>query len=126
MEDVIRIDRVEQYNDLFGLETPHPLVSVVDLSQATKSPTRFTLSYGVYAVFLKQVKCGDIRYGRNTYDYQEGTVVCFAPGQVAQMDMPPGTRHHFPPRPHPGHIAREGHQAIFLLLLPIQRGLAPV
>ena len=92
MEDVIRIDRVEQYNDLFGLETPHPLVSVVDLSQATKSPTRFTLSYGVYAVFLKQVKCGDIRYGRNTYDYQEGTVVCFAPGQVAQMDMPPGTK----------------------------------
>ena len=90
MEDVIRIDSVGQYNDLFGLETPHPLVSVVDLSQATKSPTRFTLSYGVYAVFLKQVKCGDIRYGRQVYDYEDGTIVSFAPGQVIEVSLTEG------------------------------------
>ncbi|MBP8721381.1 MAG: AraC family transcriptional regulator, partial [Tidjanibacter sp.] len=33
------------------------------------------------AVFLKDVKCGDIQYGRSTYDYQEGTLVFIAPGQ---------------------------------------------
>lgn len=47
MKDVIKLDRVEQYNDLFGLETLHPLVSVVDLSQATCRPDHFVLNYGV-------------------------------------------------------------------------------
>lgn len=91
MKDVIKLDRVEQYNDLFGLETLHPLVSVVDLSQATRRPDHFVLNYGVYALFLKQTRCGDIRYGRQTYDYQEGTVTSFAPGQVVETYLEEGT-----------------------------------
>lgn len=90
MKDVIKLDRVEQYNDLFGLETLHPLVSVVDLSQATRRPDHFVLNYGVYALFLKQTRCGDIRYGRQTYDYQEGTVTSFAPGQVVETYLEEG------------------------------------
>lgn len=92
MENVIQLDTVDVYNKLFGLETIHPLVSVVDLSQATRFPTRFTLHYGIYALFLKQVKCGDIRYGRQTYDYQEGTVTSFAPGQVSAIEMAEGAK----------------------------------
>ena len=87
MEEVIKLDTVDAYNKLFGLETLHPLVSVIDLSKATRFPTRFTLNYGIYAVFLKQVKCGDIRYGRQIYDYQEGTVTSFAPGQVVTTEV---------------------------------------
>lgn len=92
MGDIIRLDSVDKYNQLFGLETLHPLVSVIDLSEATLFPNHFTINYGVYALFLKDVKCGDIRYGRQRYDYQEGTVVCFAPGQVAEMEVPEGVR----------------------------------
>lgn len=92
MEDVIKLDTVDVYNKLFGLETMHPLVSVIDLSQATRFPTRFTLHYGIYALFLKQVKCGDIRYGRQIYDYQEGTVTSFAPGQVSTVEMAEGAK----------------------------------
>lgn len=92
MEAVIKIDRVEVYDKLFGLETLHPLVSVVDLSKATVWPTQFTINYGVYALFLKETRCGDIRYGRQMYDYSEGTVVGFAPGQVAVTEMPENTR----------------------------------
>ena len=92
MKEVIKLDTVDQYNRLFGLETLHPLVSVVNLSEATRFPTHFTMNYGVYALFLKNVKCGDIRYGRQIYDYQEGTVTSFAPGQVVETIMEEGTR----------------------------------
>lgn len=92
MEEVIKLDTVDAYNKLFGLETLHPLVSVIDLSKATRFPTRFTLNYGIYAVFLKQVKCGDIRYGRQIYDYQEGTVTSFAPGQVSAVEIAEGVK----------------------------------
>ena len=38
MEEVIKLNAVDQYNKMFGLETLHPLVSVVDLSEATGYP----------------------------------------------------------------------------------------
>ena len=33
MENVLKLDRVEQYNDLVHYPTLHPLVSVIDFSQ---------------------------------------------------------------------------------------------
>lgn len=90
--DVIKLDKVEQYNDLFGLETLHPLVSVVDLKESTRYPAHFIINYGVYALYLKDIKCGDIRYGKQKYDYQDGTVVSFAPGQVAEVEMLDGMK----------------------------------
>ena len=92
MEEVLKINSIDDYNKLFGLETRHPLVSVVDLSQATRWPTQAVFNYGIYVLFLKDVKCGDIRYGRQLYDYQEGTIVSFSPGQIAGVNMPSGVR----------------------------------
>ena len=86
MDNLIKIDSVDQYNYLYGLETLHPLVTVVDLTKATKILNHVQMSYGVYALFLKENKSCDIKYGRQTYDYQEGTIVCFAPGQIAGVD----------------------------------------
>ena len=44
------------------------------------------MNIGFYCLFLKDAKCGDLTYGRKNYDYQEGTVVCMAPGQVSGID----------------------------------------
>ena len=87
MQDIIKLDSIDQYNQLYGLETLHPQIAVVDLSKATRVPTHFTINYGVYALFLKQTKCGDLRYGKQPYDYQEGTVTSFAPGQIVEVVM---------------------------------------
>ncbi|MEO6231654.1 MAG: helix-turn-helix transcriptional regulator, partial [Ferruginibacter sp.] len=65
-------------------ETLHPLVSIVDLSKAAPR-SGHKMTFGIYCVILKQVKCGDIRYGNHNYDYQEGTLVFFAPGQVVEV-----------------------------------------
>jgi len=41
---------------------------------------------GIYAVFMKNIKCGDITYGCQPYDYEDGTLVFVAPGQVYGID----------------------------------------
>lgn len=87
MDKIIKLDNVDQYNCLYGLETLHPLVSVVDLTKATKIVNHVQMSYGVYALFLKLAKTCDIRYGRQSYDYQEGTIVSFAPNQIVSVEM---------------------------------------
>lgn len=83
----MQLDTVDKYNKLYGLETLHPLVSVVDLTKATKSVNHIQMNYGLYALFLKGGKECEIKYGRRTYDYQEGTIVSFAPGQVVEVSM---------------------------------------
>lgn len=76
------LNHVWEYNDLLGVETTHPLVSVIDFS--TLPPMRHERHmFGFYVLFLKEVNCGDLIYGRQTYDYQEGTIVAIAPGQTA-------------------------------------------
>jgi AraC-like DNA-binding protein len=81
MEDILKFDTISQYNAFNGNETLHPLVSIVDLSKAAPRRLR-RLSYGFYVVFLKEIKCGDLRYGCSHYDYEEGTLIFLAPGQV--------------------------------------------
>lgn len=95
MEQTLIIDSIESYNNYFGFETQHPLVAVVDLRKAKPEsfPMEAAYDYRVYALFLKQTYCGDITYGRQPYDYQEGTVTSFAPGQVVHVKHMP----HFEP-----------------------------
>ena len=85
MEEIAKLDHIYQYNEMMGVETLHPLVSVIDFSKCP--PARHSRRmYGFYCVFLKDVKCGDMRYGRHYYDYQEGTLVFLAPGQCVGFD----------------------------------------
>ena len=85
MEQVERIDTVRQYNDYAGVDTLHPLVSVVNFNEV---PTiqHFRRYMGIYAVFLKNIKCGDMMYGCQPYDYEDGTLVFVSPGQVYGID----------------------------------------
>ena len=88
-QPIISIDSIDQYNKMYGFETFHPMVSVVDIADAAPDhrPNHITLRYGLYALWLKNgIQCA-LHYGRRKYDYQEGTIVSFAPGQVVRVDM---------------------------------------
>jgi AraC family transcriptional regulator, transcriptional activator of pobA len=87
MDNIKRFETVNDYNVFNNNETLHPLVSVIDLSKANPRKAS-NMYFGFYTVFLKQVDCGNLRYGRHTYDYQEGTLVFIAPGQVISVDNP--------------------------------------
>lgn len=52
MNEIMKIDSVQTYNDYFGVDTRHPLVSVVDGREA--KPLRFGRKlYGIYTILLK-------------------------------------------------------------------------
>lgn len=93
-KQLLNIETVTEYNDMLGVETLHPLVSVIDLSKAhPMRHLRHTFSF--YVVFLKDEKNCDLLYGRRHYDYQKGSVVCLAPGQVIGIE---DTGQEFQPR----------------------------
>lgn len=81
MEEILSFNSIKEYNAFNNQETLHPLVSVVHLEKAAPRKLR-KLRYAFYTIFLKQIKCGDLRYGLNNYDYEEGTLIFLAPGQV--------------------------------------------
>jgi len=85
MEKVIKIDTVGQFSAMNNNQTLHPLVNIVDLSKANARQNRKS-NYGFYAIFLKEIKCGDLHYGCNYYDYEEGTLVFVGPGQVIGVE----------------------------------------
>lgn len=91
MDSIYRMEKVADYNNLCGVETLHPLVSLIDFSKLVPTEQQSFQQYsqfylGFYSVSFKELDCGQILYGRNNYDYQEGTLVFMAPGQVIKIE----------------------------------------
>ena len=87
MEEIF-INTIQDFNDYQGVETLHPLVSVVHVEN-TKHIKECVMHYGVYAIYLKENKGCKLSYGRTPYDFDEMTVTSFAPGQVVQVEPNP-------------------------------------
>ena len=82
---LLNIETISQYNEMLGIETLNPLVSVIDLSTA-KPMRHMRHTFSFYVVFLKDEKNCEFIYGRQRYDYQKGSVICLAPGQVIGIE----------------------------------------
>jgi len=83
------INTISQAHQSVGLPAPkHPLVSVVNT--ADYKPTidfrGLKVINNLYQITLKQIGCGNLMYGKNTYDYEEGTLVFTSPGQVTVFE----------------------------------------
>jgi len=85
MDKLVRFDTVKQYNEHEAVETLHPLVSVVKFNETPKL-LKLKAYFGLYAVFFKMEKCGEMTYGCQPYDYDDGTLVFVGPGQVYAVD----------------------------------------
>lgn len=81
MEEINKVNTISQANALVGKETMHPLVTVIDFSRY-QPMTYNRMNMGLYGIFLKDIRDADLEYGRGSYDYQEGTLIFIAPGQV--------------------------------------------
>ena len=85
MDKIIKLESVAQFNTQRGQETLHPPVTVLDNSKSTTVQSKRTMPE-LYVIFLKDIKCAELKYGRSHYDYEEGTLVFIAPGQIYGID----------------------------------------
>lgn len=88
MMEEIHLDSIQAFNTYQGMETLHPLVSVVHVEN-TDHIKECLMHYGLYAIYLKENKGCKISYGRTPYDFDEMTVTCFAPGQSIRVEPNP-------------------------------------
>jgi AraC-like DNA-binding protein len=83
------INSISQAHEAVGLPKPkHPLVTVVKTADY-KPVVDFRglkVVNNLYEVTLKQLGCGNLLYGKNSYDYEEGTLVFTSPGQVTVFE----------------------------------------
>lgn len=87
MEKILRIDTVSEHDAFYHKENLHPLVSILDFDGRVPEIYASKMNFGFYAVYLKEVRCGDMKYGKHTYDYQDKTLVFVAPGQIINVDI---------------------------------------
>ena len=87
MQEVF-LNTVHDFNHYQGMETLHPMVSVVHVDN-TEHIQKCVMHYGLYAIYLKETKGCKLSYGRTPYDFDEMTVTSFAPGQVVTVEPNP-------------------------------------
>ncbi|MBV6652271.1 MAG: helix-turn-helix transcriptional regulator [Mameliella sp.] len=89
MKEIVRINTISEVHRIFGLEKPrHPLVSVIPINDRI---TNFDYGdkkyvFDFYQVNLKEGFTGSMRYGRNSYDFEEGTLTFIKPNQTIQVE----------------------------------------
>lgn len=63
----------------------HPLINILDYENL-KYLEPASYNFGFYCIFLKETRCGDLRYGKEPYDYQEESLIFVAPGQILTVE----------------------------------------
>ncbi|MDP4812156.1 MAG: helix-turn-helix transcriptional regulator [Saprospiraceae bacterium] len=89
MGNIIRLESISQLNALFQQTAPkHPLISVVDFSKIEKHEKveEIKLTCGFYSVMFKNHCANKLKYGKEYYDFQEGTLMCIAPNQILTIE----------------------------------------
>ncbi|MCT4590127.1 MAG: helix-turn-helix domain-containing protein [Carboxylicivirga sp.] len=88
MSDILHLNTIAQVHQLLGIKEKHPLVSVIDFAKVNKVPVELPkLVIGFYCVVFKNDSQCQWKYGRNNYDFQEGTLVFIAPGQALELEL---------------------------------------
>ncbi len=84
-----RINSISQAHQAMGLPKPkHPLVTVVHTRdfESEQDFNGVRIINNLYQITLKEAGCGNLLYGKNSYDYEEGTLVFTSPGQVTMFE----------------------------------------
>lgn len=84
MSGVYRLESISQLHAALEYEKPlHPLISVIDYSRikANLNLKNISIISSLYYIAFKKNMHGELRYGRGTYDFDDGTLVFIGPNQ---------------------------------------------
>ncbi len=87
MTEIIRLKTIAEVHRFFGVDKPvHPLISISWHRADQKFDFgEIRVASDLYHISMKGNIRGAFTYGRNSYDFEEGTLVFTAPGQVASF-----------------------------------------
>lgn len=89
----LRFKTIAEYQQFRGMPRPeHPLVSVINLDGLPfmQADEAVSLVFDFYSISLKRVPNGRMKYGQQSYDFDEGVMFFIAPGQVFSIEIPKG------------------------------------
>ena len=89
MKDLVRLESITQVHDFLGIPKPlHPLVSVIPIDGRMLNADFGNLTFvlDLFQISLKSGFSGQLLYGRNTYDFEEGTMAFMKPGQTMKIE----------------------------------------
>lgn len=91
MSKIYNIKTISDAHKLLGLEKPlHPLISVFrHTPEMNLDIKNVSITFDMYLISLKNDIKGAIEYGRNSYDFVEGTLLFLAPNQVVKITDDP-------------------------------------
>ncbi|MGC6480180.1 MAG: AraC family transcriptional regulator [Flavobacteriaceae bacterium] len=89
MKNFVRISTIEEVHKMLGIKKPkHPMVSIIPITNDVVNFDYGNVTYilDFYQISLKENLTGSFLYGRNQYDFSEGTMIFTQPGQTIQMN----------------------------------------
>ena len=90
IKELHRIKTISEFHRLRNLPKPeHPLISVIDLNAVQYPPEGVAaenLMFDFYSIAIKRGLKGKVKYGQQSYDFDEGIMSFMSPGQVFGME----------------------------------------
>lgn len=85
MKEFLKIHSISQLHQMLGYEKPkHPLITIIDYSKLKGNPEHYDVKIvtDFYIISLKSPAPNSLQYGRQYYDFEEGTMMFMSPNQV--------------------------------------------
>lgn len=87
MNKIIHLKSISDLGEFARFKPKHPMVAVVDFSRFDEQlDDEVRISADFYVIMFKNYCANNMRYGRKSFDFQEGSLMCMAPKQVLSMD----------------------------------------
>lgn len=88
MNNIIHLETISDLHKMLPKSiVKHPLITIIDFTKFDEIfEEGIKISLGFYSIMFKNYCINKLKYGRQTYDFQEGSLICMAPKQVITLD----------------------------------------